>query len=203
MSQPMLPGAETQFSTRKDTHRLAELRRLLILDSTVERVYDDMTLLLAHSLEVPIAMINMLDDHRDWFKSSVGMANRQSSAEWSFCNVFFTSTEDFVVVEDATQDARFATHPFVVGAPFVRFYAAARLTVAGHTVGTLCVRDEKPRRISTEQILQMQTLANAVVDLLNQRAGSSATASEFMERLRGIQVNHRDVRDLGTLRAQV
>lgn len=198
----MLPGADAQLSTRKDPLRLAELRRLLILDSTVERVYDDMTLFLAHSLEVPIAMINMLDDERDWLKSSVGLPNREASADTSFCNVFFTSTEDLVVIEDTTQDARFAAHPFVVGAPFVRFYAAARLTVAGHTVGTLCVRDEKPRRISIEQILHMQTLANAVVDLLNLRAGSSAKALGLMERLLSLQGNTGVVRDLSTLRAQ-
>ena len=82
-----------------------------------------------------------------------------------------------MVVEDTTQHARFASHPFVTGPPFLRFYAAARLTVAGHTVGTLCVRDEKPRKISMLQIQQMQTLANAVAELLNRRAVSNAAAS--------------------------
>ena len=186
MTQSPLPDTNAPLSTRKDPFRLAELRRLLILDSTVERVYDDMTALLAHSLDVPIAMINMLDDERDWLKSSVGLPNRQTSADISLCNVFFSSSEDLVVIEDATQDARFATHPFVVGAPYVRFYAAARLRVAGHTVGTLCVHDTKPKSVSTEQILQMQTLANAVVDLLTQRAGSNAMALKFMDRLRAI-----------------
>lgn len=199
MSQYQPPGGDAHLSARKDPLRLAELRRLLILDSTVERVYDDMTLLLAHSLDVPIAMINMLDDERDWLKSSVGLPDRQTSADKSFCNVFFSSSEDLVVIEDATQDARFASHPYVVGAPFVRFYAAVRLKVAGHTVGTLCVRDQKPKRISTEQILHMQTLANAVVDLLNRRAGSSAATSEFMERLRA--VHKMEWRDLGLLGA--
>ena len=95
---------------------------------------------------------NLLDEERDWFKSSFGLPIRQSAAEKSFCNVFFSAREDVVVVEDATQDARLATHPFVTGAPFVRFYAAARLTVAGQTVGTLCARDGKPRKVSIAQI---------------------------------------------------
>lgn len=199
MTQSQLPDANAPLSARKDPLRLAELRRLLILDSTMERVYDDMTLLLAHSLDVPIAMINMLDDERDWLKSSVGLPNRQISADISFCNMFFSSSEDLVVIEDATQDARFAAHPYVAGAPYVRFYAAARLRVAGHTVGTLCVHDTKPKSISTEQILQMQTVANAVVDLLTQRAGSSAVASEFMERLCAVhKMDWRDLRLLGT-----
>ena len=166
----MFSNASVQLSGRQDPFRLAELRRLFILDSTEERIYDDLTRVLASSLEVPISMINLLDRERDWFKSSVGLPMRQSAAETSFCNVFFTSQDDMVVVEDATQDARFASHPFVLGAPFVRFYAAARLTVEGHTVGTLCVRDGKPRKISIAQIQQMQTLANAVAALLNQRA---------------------------------
>lgn len=189
MSQSHLPSDNAQLSARKDPLRLAELRRLLILDSTAERVYDDMTLLLSNSLDVPIAMINMLDDERDWLKSSVGLPNRQMSADKSFCNLFFSSSVDLVVIEDATQDARLATHPFVVGAPHVRFYAAVRLKVGGHTVGTLCVRDQKPRRISTEQILQMQTLANAVVDLLSERAGSSAVSLEFMARFGTVHEN--------------
>ena len=190
MSHSIFPTAIGQLSARRDPLRLEELRRLLILDSTLERVYDDMTLLLANSLEVPISIINMLDEERDWFKSSVGLPNRQGSAETSFCNIFFSSSEDLVVVEDATQDARFAAHPFVVGAPFVRFYAAARLTVARQTVGTLCVRDVKPRKISVERIRHIQTVANAVVELLNQRAGSSAIALGLMQRLRSVQVHN-------------
>lgn len=176
MTCSMLTNADVRLSTRSDPLRLAELRRLLILDSTVERVYDDLTMLLANSLDVPISIINILDEERDWFKSTVGLSNRQGSAETSLCNVFFTSSEDVVVVEDATQDARFAKHPLVVGTPFVRFYAAARLKVAGHTVGTLCVRDDKPRKVTTEQIQYIQTLASAVTELLNQRARVRAPA---------------------------
>ena len=133
--------------------------------------------LLASSMEIPICIIIFMDDQRDGFKRSVGFPIRQSAAETSFCNVFFTSQGDIVVVEDTTQDARFALRPFVTGPPFLRFYAAARLTVAGHTVGTPCVRDEKPRKISMLQIQQMQTLANAVAELLNRRAVSNAAAN--------------------------
>lgn len=188
-SKELLPNAVVQQSTRNDPLRLAELRRLLILDSTLERVYDDLTQLLATNLEVPISMLNMLDEERDWFKSSVGLPDREASAETSFCNIFFTSSEDLVVVEDATKDARFATHPFVVGAPFVRFYAAARLSVAGFTVGTLCVRDDKPRKMSTDQIRNIQMLANAVVELLKQRAGSNVTDLQFRELLLSVKAN--------------
>ena len=173
----MFPNANALLSSSQEPYRLAVLRRLLILNSTEQRVRDDMTRLLACSLEIPIHIISVLDDQCDRFKPSVGLPIRQSAEETSFCNVFFTSQEDIVVVEDTTQDARFALHPFVTGPPFLRFYAAARLIVAGHTVGTLCVRDEKPRKISMLQIQQMQTLANAVAELLNQRAVSNAAAN--------------------------
>ncbi len=155
---------------RHDPTRLAELRRLLILDSSPERDYDDITSMLATSLDVPIAMVNLLDDHRDWFKSCVGLPISESPAATSFCEAFFDSSADTIVVEDTTLDARFRDHPLVAGAPFVRFYAAARLAVNGHTVGTLCAYDMRPRQISVDQVKQLQTLASAVVELLRRRA---------------------------------
>jgi GAF domain-containing protein len=158
---------------RKDPSRLAELRRHLILDSPTERAYDDLTQLLAKSLGAPIAIVNLLDGERDWFKSCVGLPNRESSAETSFCETVFSSTEDVIIAEDTAADARFASHPLVVGAPHIRFYAAARLVVAGQTLGTLCAYDFQPRKISADQIEQLQALAAAVVELLKQRPAAA------------------------------
>ena len=154
---------------RNDPTRLAELRRHLILDSSPERAFDDITQLLASSLDVPIVMVNLLDDGRDWFKSCVGLPHRESPAETSFCEAFFHSADDLIVAEDTTLDPRFSAHPLVVNAPFVRFYAAARLAVDGHTLGTLCAYDVKPRLVSKQQVEHMQALAAAVIELLNQR----------------------------------
>ncbi|WP_309678126.1 GAF domain-containing protein [Polaromonas sp.] len=154
---------------RNDPARLAELRKHLILDSSSERAYDDITRLLASSLEVPIAIVNLLDEKRDWFKSCVGLPNQESPAETSFCEAFFNSSDDVIVAEDTASDPRFASHPFVVGEPFIRFYAAARLAIDGHTVGTLCAYDVQPRKVSAAQIAQMQTLAAAVIELIGQR----------------------------------
>ena len=156
---------------RHDPSRLAELRRCLILDSSRERAYDDLTRLLASSLEVPIALVNLMDSERDWFKSCIGLPVNESPASASFCEVFFTTPQDLIVVQDTLQDPRFATHPLVVNAPFVRFYAAARLTSDGHTLGTLCAYDLRPRKISTAQIAQMRTLATAAMELISQRPG--------------------------------
>lgn len=154
---------------RNDPTRLAELRRHLILDSSPERAFDDITQLLASSLDVPIVMVNLLDDGRDWFKSCVGLPQHESPAATSFCEAFFKSADDLIVAEDTTLDPHFSAHPLVVNAPFIRFYAAARLAVHGYTLGTLCAYDVKPRQVSAQQVQHLQALAAAVVELLNQR----------------------------------
>jgi GAF domain-containing protein len=161
---------------RHDPSRLAELRRLAILDSTPERAYDDLARLLSNSLAVPITMVNLLDEERDWFKSCVGIQQTQSPRVTSFCEAFFDSNSDVIVVEDTLLDARFADNPLVVGRPFVRFYAAARLVSGGRTVGTLCAYDVQPRRLTTEQAEQLRTMAGAVVDLLARRVRQTASA---------------------------
>ena len=160
---------------RQDPSRLAELRRHLILDSSHERAYDDLTRLLATSLEVPIAMVNLLDSERDWFKSCIGLPVSESPASTSFCETIFSTSQDVIVVEDTLQDPRFATHPLVVNAPFVRFYAAARLTSGGHTLGTLCAYDTRPRQIAAGQIAQMRTLATAVMVLISKQPNPSGS----------------------------
>ena len=158
---------------RNDPNRLAELRRHLILDSTAERAYDDIARLLATNLEVPIAMVNLLDEDRDWFKTCIGLPLSESPASTSFCDAFFNTTDDLIVVEDTVASPDLATHPLVTGPPFIRFYAAARLAVDGHTLGTLCAYDFQPRRISETQIQQLQTLAAAVVELMHRRTQPS------------------------------
>ncbi len=161
------------FWVRKDPARLAELRRLLLLDSSAERAYDDLARLLATSLDVPITMVNLLDAERDWFKSAVGLPTRESPAATSFCEAFFDTADAVIVVPDTTRDARFMANPLVTGAPFVRFYAAARLAVEGYTVGTLCAYDVRPREIAAEQVERLQALACAVVELCRRRVRCS------------------------------
>jgi len=155
---------------RLDASRLAELRRALILDSRPERAYDDITRLLATTLAVPITMVNLLDAERDWFKSCVGIQQTQSPKVTSFCEAFFDATRDLIVVEDTLHDPRFEAHPMVSGRPFIRFYAAARLTVRGETIGTLCAYDIRPRRLSADQLDHLRTLAAAAVELIGARS---------------------------------
>jgi GAF domain-containing protein len=154
---------------RKTPARLLQLQELAILDTAAERVYDDLTRLLQQSLEVPISMVNLLDAERDWFKSCVGFPAAESPAETSFCEVFFNTATDLVVVEDTTLDPRFAAHPLVAGPPNIRFYAAARLSVNGQTVGTLCAYDTRPHEVTQAQLADLQALANSAMQLMAAR----------------------------------
>lgn len=154
---------------RNDSARLAELRKLLLLDSAAERAYDDAAQLLASALSVPIVLVNFLDEKRDWFKSRVGIELSESPAETSFCEIFFNSGDDFVIVSDTSLDTRFANHPLVTGKPYIRFYAGARLMSGGHTIGTLCAYDLQPRTLTADQMAQMMTLAMSVMRLIERK----------------------------------
>lgn len=154
---------------RLDPARLAALRRSMILDSGPERAFDDITRLLASVLAVPITMINLLDEQRDWFKSCVGLPHNESPASTSFCEAFFSSSANLIVVEDTLADPRFKDHPLVVAPPHVRFYAAVRIILGGQTLGTLCAYDMRPRQLSPGQREHLHTMGQAVIDLLAHR----------------------------------
>lgn len=163
-----MPASEP-LPNRQTAERLDELRRLLILDSGPETVYDDIVRLLAQSFDAPIAMVNLLDQDRDWFKASIGLTQTQSPMSTSVCETFFHSLDDILIAEDTTLDARFSSHPLVTGPPYIRFYAAARLVVNGHTVGTLCSYDMAPKKLAAEQREQLRVLAQAAMKLLAER----------------------------------
>ncbi|MES2512064.1 MAG: GAF domain-containing protein [Pseudomonadota bacterium] len=162
---------------RKDPERLEKLRQLAILDTAPEVVYDDIVRALADSFDVPIAMVNILDGDRDWFKSCVGLPFSESPATTSFCQAFFQSSKDVIVAEDTARDGLFAAHPLVLGEPFVRFYAATRLVVDGQTMGTLCVYDVKPKRVTDEQRAMLELLGRAAMEKLGQRSPAAASSS--------------------------
>lgn len=157
---------------RKNDERLKVLQSLTILDTAPEVVFDDLTRAAATTFGVPIAMVSLLDADRDWFKSCVGFPVTESPASTSFCEVFLKFDDDVVVVEDALQDVRFASHPMVLGPPHIRFYAAVRLLVRGQTVGTLCVYDTSAKQVSSGQVDALKTLSQAAMESLAQRLGS-------------------------------
>ncbi len=150
--------------------RVAELKRLLIMNSSSEQAYDDITRAAADVCEVPIALISLVDDHRQWFKSRLGTQAEQTPIEDSFCAIAIDYPTDTMVIRDALLDPRFAQNALVLGDPNIRFYAGVPLvTGAGVPIGTVCVIDRTPRDLSAGQIEQLKFFARQVVAMLEAR----------------------------------
>lgn len=132
-----------------EAERLIALREYHVLDTAAEKHYDDIIKLAAQICQVPIAMVSLVDEARQWFKSKVGLRTRETAREAAFCAHAIVHSEP-LIVRDALRDERFAGSALVTGAPFVRFYAGFPLVTAeGLALGTLCVIDRKPRRFRT------------------------------------------------------
>ncbi|MGH7992404.1 MAG: GAF domain-containing protein [Limisphaerales bacterium] len=152
-----------------ETERLAALKEYRILDTGTEQPYDDITTLAAHICQVPIATISLVDEARQWFKSRVGITRLQTPREMAFCAHAILQRKP-LVVQDARKDERFADNALVTGEPHIRFYAGFPLiNPEGLALGTLCVIDRKPRRLSIEQEKAIQALVRQVMALLELR----------------------------------
>lgn len=127
-----------------ESQRLAALRELLILDTPPEERFDRIVRFAADEFDVPIALVSLVDAHRQWFKARVGLDVCETGRDAAFCAHAILEPE-VMVVEDALADPRFVDNPLVNGAPGIRFYAGAPLQVGGRHVGTLCVIDVRPR----------------------------------------------------------
>ncbi len=153
-----------------EAERLAELRRLQILDTLPEQAYDDITLLASQISETPIALVSLIDENRQWFKSRVGLDEPETHRDLAFCAHAILEPGIAFVVPDALEDERFADNPLVTGEPAIRFYAGVPLvTAAGHALGTLCVIDQVPRVLSTDQQRAMEALSRQVMAQLDLR----------------------------------
>ena len=150
--------------------RLAELLSYGILDSEPEQAYDDITLLASQICETPVALVSLIDQERQWFKSKVGVTVSETARDIAFCAHAITRPDELFVVENAPQDPRFAENPLVVDDPSIRFYAGAPLTTSsGHAMGTLCVIDDVPRELEPGQLDSLRALARMVVAQLELR----------------------------------
>lgn len=142
--------------------RLQALRRYRILDTDPEKAFDDLTILASHICETPVALISLIDSDRQWFKSKVGVSVSETPREVSFCATAIQQS-DLFVVSDASKDARFNSNPFVVSDPKIRFYAGAPFTSSdGHPLGTLCVVDMVPRKLTPSQENALLALSRQV-----------------------------------------
>ncbi len=165
-----------------DDERLRALRELLILDTPPEERFDRIVEFAANEFDMPIALISLIDQDRQWFKARVGLAVCETSRDISFCGHAITQSELFEVL-DATRDPRFADNPLVVGDPFIRFYMGAPLALpGGATVGTLCLIDTRPRQLDGMDRAILGTLRDlAVAELAGLAAQEAHEAHEAGE----------------------
>lgn len=173
--------------------RLAALRAFNILDTPPEQAFDDITLLASHICDTPVALITLVDENRQWFKSRIGYDKAESSRDISFCAHTILRTDDIFVVRDTLQDPRFHDNPFVTSSPHVRFYAGAPLvTSTGMALGSLCVMDRKPRDMTPEQLAALRALRRDVIAELELRK-TAFELRESEERYRTVFENAMDV----------
>lgn len=154
----------------EEWRRLSALRALGVLDTEPDPELDAITSFASELFEAPIALISLVDEKRQWFKSKVGLDIVETDRDVAFCGYTILSDDNLVVL-DTHADERFRDHPLVVGEPNIRFYAAAPLTLAGgERVGTLCVISPNPRtEFSPRDARALRTLSRQVVTFFENR----------------------------------
>jgi diguanylate cyclase (GGDEF)-like protein len=152
-----------------EARRLTALHATRLLGSAPEEAFDRITRMAARLLDAPTALVSLVDQDVQWFKSRCGFEPAQTAREISFCGHAILEHEP-LVVGDATQDPRFCDNPLVLGEPHVRFYAGVQLySVDRMPIGTLCVLDTVPRRLGAEELDILRDLARMVEQLIHHR----------------------------------
>lgn len=145
-----------------EASRLSELRSLNVLDTIAEERFDRLTRMAKRLFGVDIALVSLVDENRQWFKSCVGMDVCETPRDISFCGHAILGDGPFVI-PNALQDDRFCDNPLVTGKPHIRFYAGCPLRgPGGRKLGTLCIIDSKPREFGAEDIGVLVDLASMV-----------------------------------------
>lgn len=152
-----------------EKERLNTLYNYYILDTEKEEIFDDITLLASSICKTSISIISLVDKNRQWFKSKQGLNVEETPRKISFCG-HAIHQKDILEIHDAKKDKRFFDNPLVIGAPFIRFYAGAPLISSnGNVIGTLCVIDQKPKKLTKDQKKHLEKLSKQVIRVLELR----------------------------------
>ena len=161
MIKPIIP--------KNESARIEALNGYSLLDTLPEKDFDDITVLASQICQTPISTITLIDSNRQWFKSQNGLVSNDAPREFSFCAHAINDSEIFII-PDSTKDNRFADNPLVTGEPHIIFYTGMPLiTKDGYALGTLCVTDVKPRKLSKVQQQALLALSNQVMQLFELR----------------------------------
>jgi diguanylate cyclase (GGDEF)-like protein len=168
LEQTVRPHALSQAEIQ-EAERLEALDRLDAIDAPHDEAFDGIVRLVKNVFDVPIAIVSVLDAHRQLYKASLGVDAEEQERRTTFCSHAILD-EHPTVVPDATRDPRFADNPNVTGEPHVRFYAGAPLRTAdGHNIGTVCAIDVKPRDFGEREVAMLQDLAALAMEHLETR----------------------------------
>jgi len=156
-----LPSERTRLQTLDDYN---------VLDAPPAEAFDRITRIATRMFDVPIAMVNFIDQNEQWCVAARGMSARNAPRNLSFCTHAIKESS-VMVVPDARKDERFAGNPFVTGEPGIRFYAGAPLIAPnGHRLGTVCLIDRRPHEgFSDGDKEALVDMAGVVMDELNLR----------------------------------
>ena len=165
MQPPDIPETEDQ--------RIAELRSLLLLDSSPEERFDRITRVAKQLFDVPIALVSLVDTDRQWFKSCIGLDVSETGRDISFCGHAILN-DDVFIVENALKDIRFSDNPLVKGGPEIRFYAGSPIAMpSGNKLGNLWIISPKARTFGADQSALLNDLSKIVInELISQQAAT-------------------------------
>ena len=178
-----------------EARRLAVLNAYQVLDTPPDPTLDTLTRLASRLIGVPVALVSLVDERRQWFKSRHGLQASQTPREVAFCDHVVRSGEP-LVVEDALADPRFRDNPLVTGDPYVRFYAGVPLRVPqGVVLGTLCAIDHQPRALDAEQLQTLRELGDLAVQqlVLHQRERALQAAESELQQHHRFFENSQDL----------
>lgn len=171
-------GKSSVDATQREADRLAALERFDLLDSPKDQGFERIVRIIKQVFTIEIGLVSLIDGHRQWYKACSGLASDEVPRDETFCR-YVVDCEEPVIVEDATRDPRFASHPAVTGETHIRFYAGVPLqTRQGQTIGTVCAIDRRPRAFDKRELAVLQELAGAAMDrieLLQSAATDSLT----------------------------
>lgn len=159
-----------QTSFTDENLRLTALKSYSILDTRPEKDFDDITELASQICQVPISSIALMDKDRQWYKSKIGFDETEIPRDMSFCTYMIDNDLKSIEVQNMSLDTYFSKSPFVAGEPGIAFYAGVLLIDPdGYALGSLCVYDVAPKKLTDFQLNALKKLARQVIQLLELR----------------------------------